>query len=57
MLLLGKTEVQVQDSQFPVQMAAHNATVTIKSHVEETFTALFMESLPFITSGSFVKVS
>lgn len=57
MLLLGKTEVQVQDSQFPVQMAAHHATVTIKSHVEETFTALFMESLPFITSGSFVKVS
>lgn len=54
MLLLGKAEVRVQDSQFPVQMAARNA-----SYRQEPgpLTARFTESLTFILSGGSVRAS
>lgn len=54
MLLLGKAEVRVQDSQFPVQMAARDA-----SYRQEPgpLTARFTESLTFILSGGSVRAS
>lgn len=57
MELLGKPEVLIQDSQFQVQTAVHNATVATESYMEETFAALSPGGLAFTISRSFVKVS
>lgn len=52
MELLGKPEVPIQDSQFQVQTAVHNATVATESNMEETFAAPSGEALPLLYPGA-----
>lgn len=51
MELLGKPEVQIQDSQFKVYIAVHNATVAIENNVEEILQHPSLKALLLLYPG------